>query len=160
MNFTLTSILSELVLDDRDYRKVVRLYGYCGVFYLNYQDRSCENWAEKVSKYLLITVTNDVGHVRNAVWDPLKAVWLAKTTSNDEPWQGYLFHLLCCQSSDSLMQVKWLKRNLEHGAHGWHWSSAGALLNYKGIETALLAFCCPYFKLNFLHVSWVNFKSG
>ena len=35
MNFALTSILSELVLDDRDDGKVVRLNGDCGVFYLN-----------------------------------------------------------------------------------------------------------------------------
>ena len=103
MYFPLTGILSELVLDNRDHGKVVWLYSDCGVFYFDYKDGASENWAEKVSQNLLLAVAYDVGYVGHAVWDPLEAIWLAKTSPNDQSWQGHLLQLLGCQRCYSLM---------------------------------------------------------
>ena len=103
VDFSLTSILGELVLDYRDHWEVVWLHSDCGVFYFDNEDGASENWAEKVSQNLLLAVAYDIGHVGHAVWDPLEAIWLAKASPNDQPWQGHLFQLLGCQRCYSLM---------------------------------------------------------
>ena len=128
----------------------------CSVFYLNYQDGPSEDGAEKVRQYLLVAVAYDVGHVWDAVRDPLQAIRLTETASNDEPRQRDLFHLLSRQRGDSFMQVQRFEWNLEHGAHRvlpLGLRRPGALLHHKGVQTALLALGCPYLELHFLDVS-------
>jgi hypothetical protein len=71
LNIALACVLWKLVLDDGDDGDIVWLHSDGFIFDLHDQVCPRERWFEEVGKCCLITIANDIRHVRYAIRDPL-----------------------------------------------------------------------------------------
>ena len=109
----LARVERELVLDDGDHREVVGRDCDCLLFNLHNEEGPCEARSEGVGEGRGTAIADHVRHVWETVADPLQAILLREATSDDDPRQWQLLHLMLLQPRNSLVQVERLQRNLK-----------------------------------------------